>query len=132
MPYLSHKISVPLVGIAVAARGTVPLTSVRHNAASPTRTDRRWRAGTIVIACLPGRLLFHIPALRDHFLAVIAEAINDAGEFGDAFTTGRTAVIGIGFRVGDERRDFAVLGAADPDAARSARVVAVALNALRL
>src|SRR5262245_24798523 len=63
---------------------------------------------------------------------MIAERVDDPIELSDPLAAGRTAVIGIRFGIRNERVHLAVLRASDADAARAARIVAVALNALRL
>ena len=100
------------------------MTSIRRDV---RRDDRIQREGVMVIG-VTRPVLLHVTSLGNHRLTMIAEAIDDAVELGDAFPARRSAVIGIGFGIGNERRHFTVLRAADPDAARFARIVPVALN----
>src|SRR5438874_8310149 len=118
MPYLSQRISVPLVGAAATAGAATPLTTATQSAmANATRHERKRRPKIVVIASLLTALLLQVPTLSDHLLAMVAESVNDPVELADALATGRTAVIRVRLGVGNKGGDLAVLCAADADAA---------------
>src|SRR5437867_2180324 len=103
MPYLSHRISVPFVAVGAAWAATAP-NNTAVNAAAVTRCAQRWKPENALVISALHHSLLHVATLRDHFLPMVAKSVDDAVELSDAFSTGRSGVIGIRFRIRNKRR----------------------------